>query len=204
MDAVGTEHGRRRAPAMSSEERRTEILRAALPLLTEHGANITTRQIAQAAGIAEGTVFRVFTDKEELLRACVTEAFRTDEVCARIRQVSVEQDIDARLIEAGLLFAEHFARVGELLRTLATTGYDVHQHGPKAEKHHGPAEFMRGLADSLGSLLNQDDLRMPLDDLARMYLGLLVSSRFDPKAEQDMRASIAQRVDLLLHGALRN
>jgi AcrR family transcriptional regulator len=189
---------------MSPEERRTDIVRAALPLLTEHGANVTTRQIAQAAGIAEGTVFRVFKDKDELLSACVTEAFRTDEVCARIRQVSMERNIDARLIEAGVLFAEHFDRVGELHRTLATTGYDVHQHGPEAEKRHSPAEFMRGPADSLGSLLNQDDLRMPIDDVARMYLGLLVSSRFDPKAEQDVRASIAQRVDVLLHGALRD
>ena len=48
---------------MSVEDRRAAIVEAALPLLIEHGANVTTSQIAAAAGIAEGTVFRAFGDK---------------------------------------------------------------------------------------------------------------------------------------------
>ena len=44
------------------------IVAATLPLLLEHGELVTTRQIAEAAGIAEGTIFRVFADKDELHR----------------------------------------------------------------------------------------------------------------------------------------
>ena len=40
------------------------IVDAALPLLLEHGEMVTTRQIADAAGIAEGTIFRAFADKD--------------------------------------------------------------------------------------------------------------------------------------------
>ena len=43
------------------------IVEATLPLLLEHGEMVTTRQIAEAAGIAEGTIFRVFADKDELI-----------------------------------------------------------------------------------------------------------------------------------------
>src|SRR6185437_10931544 len=46
-----------RAPAMRAEERRAAIIAATLPLLLERGTNISTRQIAETAGIAEGTIF---------------------------------------------------------------------------------------------------------------------------------------------------
>ena len=58
---------RSRAAALPPEERRAAIIDAARPLLIEHGENVTTRQLADAAGIAEGTIFRVFADKDELL-----------------------------------------------------------------------------------------------------------------------------------------
>ena len=61
----------RRAPALSVDDRREMILDAAVPLIVEYGQNVTTKQIADAAGIAEGTVFRAFADKQELLAAAV-------------------------------------------------------------------------------------------------------------------------------------
>jgi AcrR family transcriptional regulator len=56
---------------MPPDERRTAIATAALQLLLEHGANVTTRQIADAADIAEGTIFRVFADKDAVISAAV-------------------------------------------------------------------------------------------------------------------------------------
>ncbi len=59
---------------MSPDDRRKAILDAVIPLLVEKGGDVTTKEIAQAAGIAEGTIFRVFPDKATLLFAAAEEA----------------------------------------------------------------------------------------------------------------------------------
>jgi AcrR family transcriptional regulator len=58
---------RRRAAPLPPEERRAAIVSAVLPILEAHGGVLSTKQIADAAGIAEGTIFRVFPDKRALL-----------------------------------------------------------------------------------------------------------------------------------------
>lgn len=65
----------RRAAPLPPEARRASIIAATVPLLRRHGSAVTTAQIAMAAGIAEGTLFRVFPDKETLVQAAVQHAF---------------------------------------------------------------------------------------------------------------------------------
>jgi AcrR family transcriptional regulator len=67
----------RRATALPPDERRSMIVEATLPLLLEHGDRVTSKQIAEAAGIAEGTVFRAFADKDELIVAVIESAIDT-------------------------------------------------------------------------------------------------------------------------------
>jgi AcrR family transcriptional regulator len=66
---------RRRVRALPPEDRRAALIAVTIPLLREHGLAVSTRQIAEAAGVAEGTIFNVFPDKRSLLSAAVRAAF---------------------------------------------------------------------------------------------------------------------------------
>jgi len=73
---------------LGAEERREMIARAALKLFAERGyERTTTKEIARAAGISEGTIFKYFPTKHDLLLAFfsrevfapLTEIFNLDE-----------------------------------------------------------------------------------------------------------------------------
>jgi len=87
-----------RATAMPIEERRSTIVAATLPLFLSQGAAITTREIAQAAGIAEGTIFRVFPDKTALLDAVIEAALDPTPADAAIERIDPSLPLEARLV----------------------------------------------------------------------------------------------------------
>ncbi len=90
---AATESGhepRSRAAALPRGERRAVIVEATLPLLLTHGSGVTSRQIAEAAGVAEGTIFRVFTDKDELLDAVADLVFDPAPTQAALEAIDLE------------------------------------------------------------------------------------------------------------------
>lgn len=65
---------RKRADPLPADRRRSAIVEATRALLVEHGEMVTTRQIARAAGVAEGTIFGVFADRDAVIAAVVDAA----------------------------------------------------------------------------------------------------------------------------------
>jgi AcrR family transcriptional regulator len=92
--------GKGRAAALPTEERLWTIVAATLPLFLEQGAGVTTREIAQAAGIAEGTIFRVFPDKTALLDAVIEAALDPTPADAAIERIDPDLPLEARLVAA--------------------------------------------------------------------------------------------------------
>ncbi|MGL4175386.1 MAG: TetR/AcrR family transcriptional regulator [Dermatophilaceae bacterium] len=111
-----------RATALHPEERRAAIVEVALPLLREHGAALTTKQVADAAGIAEGTLFRAFGTKEELVKACCATVFDDTKVVEAITAIDRELPLESRLTAAIALCQEHLGTVIELIFALRSGG----------------------------------------------------------------------------------
>jgi AcrR family transcriptional regulator len=104
-----TSSRRRRVPAMAPEERRAALIAATVPLMCAQGMAVTTRQIAEAAGVAEGTIFGVFPDKASLLRAAVLAAFDPEPLVEALHALAPERDLRARLGSVVGLLRKRFA-----------------------------------------------------------------------------------------------
>ena len=77
---------RGRAAPLPPDERRAAILLAVRPVILARGAAVTSRELAEAAGVAEGTLFRVFTDKVTLVREAVLAAVDPADASRRSRR----------------------------------------------------------------------------------------------------------------------
>ena len=108
-----------RAAALPPEERRSTIVAAALPLLLEHGEAVTTRQIADAAGIAEGTIFRVFPDKDSVIRAVIDAVYDRSPLEEALSAIEVDGPLEAVLEDAVAILQE---RVVSTFRVAAAVG----------------------------------------------------------------------------------
>src|SRR5215468_8574185 len=100
---------------MAADERRAAIVRATVPLLREHGLTVSTRQIAAAAGVAEGTLFGVFPDKAALLRAAVISVLDPAPAVAAIEDIDPGADLRERLRRALDILRDRFDRNSGLI-----------------------------------------------------------------------------------------
>lgn len=115
----------KRAAALPPDERRQMIVRATLPLLLENGEMVTTRQIAEAAGIAEGTIFRVFADKDELIAAAVDQALDSAPLEHALAGIDLSQPFEKCLFRAVQILQR---RVVDIWRLSSSVGTRFQEH----------------------------------------------------------------------------
>ena len=87
----------RRASPLPVEDRRAMIIDAVIPLLIEHGRGVTSRQIAECAGIAEGTIFRAFGDKESLVQAAIEKYLDPEEFKAGLEAIDAGLPLEVKI-----------------------------------------------------------------------------------------------------------
>lgn len=174
---------------------------ATLPLVSEYGAAVTTAQIARAAGIGEGTIFRVFSDKEELLDACVAEVMNPDHVLRELATISLDEPLGARLTQAAEALRAHLERIGTVIGALYASGHrrERAQAGDRPAPG-GREASMEATHEAVTELIEPDraELRMEPGKIASVFLGMLFT-RSHP-ASRDTDLSPEELVDILLHG----
>ncbi len=194
---------------MTLEQRRAAIVASTLPLLIEHGGAVSTSQIAAAAGIAEGTVFRAFKDKQELLIACMRAGMDSDEEIARIDGIDHALPLADRLTEGVRTVSDYLNRVWQIGQALQTAGIsreDVNRrmHGDderRPEREGPPPEFLR-VNDAIAGLFEPGELRLEAGQAGRLLLGLVLTNRMGTNFGAQV-SEPAVLVDLFLHGAIK-
>jgi AcrR family transcriptional regulator len=178
---------------MSPPERRAAIIAATIPLLGRHGLAITTRQIAEAACVAEGTIFSVFTDKDTLIAASVDAALDPGAAIERLGAIPPGRPLAERLVEAVTVLQEHVATTWQLLSAVGPSG-------PPRRPSGTSNEASSRLAAALEPLIAPDagQLRRSTADAARALLALTVGCSHPAVVDQPMPPG--QIVDLLLDG----
>jgi AcrR family transcriptional regulator len=107
---------------MTPQDRRQALVDATLPLLLEHGRGVTTKQIAEAAGVAEGTIFRVFESKDDLVTAAIERGLDLEPFLVEIAEIDPELDLRALLLEIVVRLRDRFQRMFSLMAAVGTIG----------------------------------------------------------------------------------
>ncbi|MFI1960543.1 TetR/AcrR family transcriptional regulator [Streptomyces althioticus] len=173
------------------------IIQAAIPLITEYGSAVTTAKIARAAGIGEGTIFRVFADKEELLGACIAEALSPEHAVRELDTIDVSQPLPDRLAEAAEALQAHMDRLGAIMGSLGHRGGKHAGTVRGAGREESTARVRAALADLLEP--ERGSLRRPPEQIAALFIGLLFTQ---PRTDGEPDLAPRELVDLFLHGAL--
>lgn len=199
---------------MPSERRREAILDAVGAEVVEREMDLTTKELARLAGVAEGTLFRVFGSKEELLVAAF--AHRLEHVA---RDDSWKGDLaqaDGGDLEAQL--ARYIEVVTDRIVAWTRLMSILHRflRGAEAEKAHSLREASRGevrrikdlyidtlkdFADHCAAILTPYASQLRVDvDQAVAFIQSTATSLAMARQFHDFGITPAMAADLVIHG----
>jgi AcrR family transcriptional regulator len=166
------------------------IIDAAVPLLLEHGEMVTTRQIADAAGIAEGTIFRAFTGKDELIGAVIDAALDPAPLERSLSEIDPELGLTEIVTEAAAIAQRRVVDVWRLATSVGPRFHD-RKKTPMAD------------SPTLTRLLepHRDELRYPPRRAARNLRAIVFATSHPMMVERP--ATPAEIAQLFLHGVAK-
>lgn len=186
----------RRARPLPPAARRAALVEAILPLIRRSGFEVTTRQLATAANVAEGTLFRAFPTKDALIHATLAAAFDPAPVVAQLERIDRALPLPARLTEAAAIVQHWLTSLIGLMTALHTSRHP----GRKP-----PLRRPRPLAvvgAALAALMEPEgaQLRVPPQQVAR-WLQLLLFAGSHPLLTDGALLAPEEMVGAILEGA---
>ena len=181
---------------MSVEDRRESILDAVVPLLLSQGADVTTKDIADAAGIAEGTIFRAFVDKDELIQQAVARFMDPEPTFCLLERIDPTLALEVKVRAVVDIFRERFSGVVGIVSALG------HRKPPHEHKQDPRAEARASAIFT--ALFAPDADRFRIDQgLAVFLIRLLAFGSSMPMFTADRDVDTDQLVDFIMQGIVK-
>jgi AcrR family transcriptional regulator len=193
----------RRAPPLDREARRLKIIEGVTPLLAARGAAVTTRELAAAAGVAEGTLFSVFEDKRSLLMAVIRHRLDPQPLREQLALFGGDGTLEEGLVGVANVVLPRIADVHPLVVAL---------HGIAGPTRPNPLRGQGDLREWLGAVSDAvvaiatphaAELRVTPARFSHMFSTLLFASRM-PHVTAEDRATAEDIVMFCLRGALKS
>lgn len=178
-----------RAAPLSVDDRRRAIVEAVIPLVLEKGADVTTREMAEAAGVAEGTLFRAFGDKDSIVQAAVETYLDPAPLRRSIRGIDVSLPLEVKVRAILEILQKRFAGVFQMMH---------------ASGRHGPPPALTGRNDYaalVAEVLQSDAGRLgwPPERIAPL-LRLIAFSTSLPQFSRNTTFTLDELTAFALHG----
>ena len=188
-----------RAEPLPADDRRRAIVEAVIPLLLEMGPTITTREMAEAAGIAEGTIFRVFPDKTSVIHEAVKASMDPQQIKLAIGAIPATDPLPDQLEAAAAVLVERSERVAALVGMLRAAG------SPGGDPPSGARQYVMDANTAILRVLtelferNRDAIRIDPRQAAIAFRGFVFASAH-PLVAATERPVAREIVDVLMHG----
>ena len=167
------------------------IIDAMIPLLLKHGANVTSRQIAEEIGIAEGTIFRAFGDKETLIRSAVEKYFDPQPMRREMAAIDRQQPLRDKVAAVIRILQTRFAGVFSMIAALGQNGR------PEFVGKSSRVEYSNIIADLFQPDL--EALNLPLDRVGP-FLRLVAFSTSLRPFNESVAFTLDELTDIVLYG----
>jgi AcrR family transcriptional regulator len=185
---------------MTPEERRAALIAATIPLLHEYGLDVSTRQIAQAAGVAEGTIFGVFETKSSLVVCSVIKALDPQPTLDALAAIDRSGSLHQRVTQAAELvqhrFTENAALMSAARRMIVAGPADSEQVRRMIVNRE---RLQAALAEVIAP--DADRLRRTPEEVARLLLLFCGANTYGPFGDPD-GFSGEETASLLLDGLI--
>lgn len=189
-----------RAPAMSADARRRSIVAAALPLLRTKGLQVSTAEIAQAAGVAEGTLFRVFANKDEIIHAVIDDVMDPGHTIDELTALDLTEPLPDRMTAVVRILYARIADISFLMGILHASGMTHSRPAHTRSQHESHSARLRAaIAQVLAP--DTDRLRESPEVTASLLRSIAFASAH-PLISDGVISDPRTVVDLFLHGLL--
>ena len=190
-----------RAKPLPPEDRRRTIVEAVIPLLVAEGPAVTTRQMADAAGVAEGTIFSVFPDKPSILAEAIKVSIDPSPLRDALAAIPSTLAMEEQLEMAADLLSKRSERLMALVSVLRTMPHSDFPHHGEAHRHF--AESNEVVLTALSELLerHREDLTVDPRRAAVVFRGLVFVNTH-PTISPGDRLTSHEIVEIALRGVI--